>query len=214
MAPWPSDHRLIVSTFRVRGATPPALVTVPHRLVRIGDAVPVSFHAGGPVTAVAVEHLRGGTASVVSTHQVAGGHGIGTVTLPKRRWAAGRLCGRPARPGTATCARGSRSGSPRPARRPSCATTKPAFAVGEPIGVTVKNAPGDRWDWLGIYHRGANPLVASYLLWRYTHSAIDGTFTLRPSGIFAVPLTPGRYSIYLLRDDLYVKIAGTNFVVR
>src|SRR5205085_1507010 len=116
VAPWPSDHRLVVSTFRVRGATPPALVTVPHRLVRIGDA--------------------------------------------------------------------------------------------------VKNAPGERWDWLGIYHRGANPLVASYLLWRYTHSAIDGTFTLRPSGIFAVPLTPGRYTVYLLRDDLYVKIAGANFVVR
>ena len=93
-------------------------------------------------------------------------------------------------------------------------TTKAAFATGEPIGVTVKNAPGDRWDWLGIYHRGANPLVASYLLWGYTHSAIDGTFSLRPSGIFAVPLTPGRYSVYLLRDDLYVKIAGANFSVR
>jgi hypothetical protein len=92
--------------------------------------------------------------------------------------------------------------------------TKPVFAVGAPIGVTVKNAPGNRWDWLGIYHRGANPLVASYLLWRYTRSAIDGTFTLRPSGIFAVPLTPGRYTVYLLRDDLYVKIAGANFVVR
>ena len=56
--------------------------------------------------------------------------------------------------------------------------------------------------------------MASYLLWGYTHSAIDGTFALRPSGIFAVPLTPGRYSVYLLRDDLYVKIAGAAFTVR
>ena len=89
VAPWPSDHRLVVSTFRVRGATPPALVTVPHRLVRIGDAVPVSFHAGGPVTAVAVERPRGGTATIVAKHHVAGGHGIGTVTFPSGRWAAG-----------------------------------------------------------------------------------------------------------------------------
>jgi len=101
-----------------------------------------------------------------------------------------------------------------PGAKPVVRTTRPIFAVGAPIGVTVKNAPGNRWDWLGIYHRGANPLVASYLLWRYTHAAVDGTFTLRPSGIFAVPLRPGRYTVYLLRDDLYVKITGANFAVR
>ena len=213
VAPWPSDHRLVVSTFRVRGATPPALVTVPHRLVRIGDAVPVSFHAAGPVSAVAIEHVHGGHAAVAARHRIAGARGIRTVRFSSRRWAAGAyaavLLGRDGHV---------RSRFPfwvaTPGAKPVVRTTKPVFAVGEPVGVTVKNAPGDRWDWLGIYHRGADPLVASYLQWRYTHAAIDGTFRLRPSGIFAVPLTPGRYSVYLLRDDLYVKIAGANFVVR
>ncbi len=213
IAPWPSDHRLVVSTFRVRGATPPALVTVPHRLVRIGDSVPVSFHAGGPVSAVAIEHLRGGHATAVARHRIAAADGIKTVRFSSGRWAAGAY---------AAVLLG-RSGNVRsrfpfwvaaPGARPVVRTTKPVFAVGEAVGVTVTNAPGDRWDWLGIYHRGANPLVASYLQWRYTHAAIDGTFRLRPSGIFAVPLTPGRYSVYLLRDDLYVKIAGANFTVR
>jgi hypothetical protein len=213
VTPWPSDHRLVVSTFHVRGAAPPALVTVPHRLVRIGDAVPVSFHAGRPVTAVAVEHVRGGTASTVATRHIAGARGIATVRFSSRRWAAGAyaavLVGRD---GTTL------SRFPfwvaAPGAKPVVRTTRPIFAVGAPIGVTLKNAPGNRWDWLGIYHRGANPLVASYLLWRYTHAAVDGTFTLRPSGIFAVPLRPGRYTVYLLRDDLYVKITGANFAVR
>jgi len=213
VTPWPSDHRLVVSTFHVRGAAPPALVTVPHRLVRIGDAVPVSFHAGRPVTAVAVEHVRGGTASTVANRHIAGARGIATVRFSSRRWAAGAyaavLVGRD---GTTL------SRFPfwvaAPGAKPVVRTTRPIFAVGAPIGVTVKNAPGNRWDWLGIYHRGANPLVASYLLWRYTHAAVDGTFTLRPSGIFAVPLRPGRYTVYLLRDDLYVKITGANFAVR
>jgi hypothetical protein len=213
VTPWPSDHRLVVSTFHVRGAAPPALVTVPHRLVRIGDAVPVSFHAGRPVTAVAVEHVRGGTASTVANRHIAGARGIATVRFSSRRWAAGAyaavLVGRD---GTTL------SRFPfwvaAPGAKPVVRTTRPIFAVGAPIGVTLKNAPGNRWDWLGIYHRGANPLVASYLLWRYTHAAVDGTFTLRPSGIFAVPLRPGRYTVYLLRDDLYVKITGANFAVR
>ncbi len=215
VAPWPSDHRLVVSTFHVRGATPPALVTVPHRLVRRGDAVAASFHAGGPVGAVAIEHLRGGRASVVASRHVtaAAAGGIGTVTFASSGWAPGAYAAALLGPGGRV-----RSRFPfwvaAPGAAPVVRTTKATYAPGEPIGVTVKDAPGDRWDWLGIYHRGADPLVASYLLWGYTHSAVDGRFSLRPSGVFAVPLTPGRYSVYLLRDDLYVKIAGAAFSVR
>lgn len=215
VAPWPSDHRLVVSTFRVRGATPAALVTVPHRLVRIGDAVPASFHSGRPAAAVAVERLRGGKATVVARQDVsaAAAHGIGTVTFSSAGWKAGSYA-------AALLAADGKVLSrydfwvARPGAPPVVHTTKKVFAVGEPIGVTVKNAPGHRWDWLGIYHRGANPEVAYYLLWRYTHGAIDGTFKLSPSGKFAVPLTPGRYSVYLLPDDLYIKIAGASFTVR
>jgi hypothetical protein len=101
-----------------------------------------------------------------------------------------------------------------PGAVPVVRTSKPTYAVGEPISVSVTNAPGERWDWLGIYPRGADPNVAYYLLWTYTHAAIDGRFALRPSAPGIAPLRPGRYSVYLLRDDLYVKIAGAAFSVR
>jgi hypothetical protein len=31
--------------------------------------------------------------------------------------------------------------------------------VGEPIAVRWWNAPGQRWDWIGVYKRGADPNV-------------------------------------------------------
>ncbi len=97
---------------------------------------------------------------------------------------------------------------------PTVQTSQATYAPGTPIRVTVRGAPGDRWDWLGIYHRGANPLVASYLLWTYTHSTVDGKVWLGADSTGPWPLPAGNYSVYLLRDDLYVKLAGANFRVR
>ena len=216
VTPWPSDHRLVVSTFRLTGGTPPALVTVPDRLVTAGMAVPASFHAATGARAVAIQRLGpGGAATTVAVRAVgaAAARGIGTVAFSSRGWTAGAYR-------AALLGAGARvlSSFPfwvqAPGTVPTVRTTAPSFAFGRPIGVSITDAPGDRWDWLGIYRRGANPLVAPYLLWRYTHSAIDGTFSLRASAPSAVPLKPGRYSVYLLRDDLYVKIAGADFTVR
>ena len=44
VSPWPSDHRAVVSTFRVVPATPPVLVAVGRRVMRIGDSLEVRFH--------------------------------------------------------------------------------------------------------------------------------------------------------------------------
>jgi hypothetical protein len=214
VTPWPSDHRLVVSTFHLAGAPAPTLVTVPHRLVAVGDRVPVSFSAAGaPARAVVVQRLQGASTTTVARVQISGGSGIGTTAFSSAGWAPGAyaavLLGAQGR---------TLSRFPFWVRAPGAApvvrTLKSTYAAGEPISVAVKDAPGDRWDWLGIYTRGGDPNVDSYLLWRYTHSAIDGTFTLRPSAPGIAPLPPGRYSVYLLRDDLYVKIAGAAFTVR
>jgi len=214
VAPWPSDHRLAVSTFRVRGATPPVLVTTPRRLVRVGQPVSVSFHAGGS-GAVAVRHLRGGHGIVVARRQINGeqAHGIATVTFSSARWHPGAYA--------AVLLDGDRHVRSRftfwlaaPGAPPVVQASRRVFAVGEPIGVSVRNAPGERWDWLGIYHRGADPLVANYLLWIYTQAAVDGRFQLGSNAFGTWPLPPGRYSVYLLRDDLYVKVARADFTIR
>ena len=69
-------------------------------------------------------------------------------------------------------------------------------------------------DWLGVYARHADPNVAPYLLWIYTRAAVAGRFALGRGANGPWPLRPGRYTVYLLRDDLYVKLAGADFTIR
>ncbi|HEU0193504.1 MAG TPA: endonuclease/exonuclease/phosphatase family protein [Gaiellales bacterium] len=215
-SPWPSDHRLVVSTFRLRGAVPPTLVSTATRRVTRGRRVPVAFHSGRlHAAAVVIERFGSGHPVVVARRAVSAGAaaGIGRVDFASARW----------RPGAYGALLVGRSGGTlsrypfwvvAPGARPVVRTLRSTYAVGQPITVRIRNAPGDRWDWLGIYHRHADPLVASYLDWIYTRSAIAGRFALGANAAGPWPLPPGRYSIYLLRDDLYVKIAGADFTIR
>jgi hypothetical protein len=76
------------------------------------------------------------------------------------------------------------------------------------------NAPGNRWDWVGVYERGADPNVDPYLTWFYTRSSIRGAGMLDARAEGPWPLPPGRYSVYLLADDAYDILARTGFVIR
>ncbi len=215
VSPWPSDHRLVVSTFTTRGATPPTLVTVPQRRVIVGDPVPVSFRTPGTAVRVSIERLQHGVGTVVAHRSIGStsAHAIGTVRFSSAGWAPGAY--------QAVLRTAHRRALSRfrfwvvvQGAKAFVRTSQSSYAHGQPITVTVGNAPGDRWDWLGVYSRGANPNVAYYLLWVYTKSAIQGRFKLGPAANGPWPLPAGRYSVYLLRDDLYVKIARADFTVR
>ena len=97
---------------------------------------------------------------------------------------------------------------------PHVSAERRIYGVGDPIHVRWWNAPGNRWDWVGVYERGADPNVASYLTWFYTRSTIRGRGTLDAASSGPWPLPSGRYSIYLLADDGYDILARTGFVVR
>ena len=64
------------------------------------------------------------------------------------------------------------------------ATGKPTYAKGEPIDVTWNWAPGNRWDWIGVYPRHAD--VSSYLDYIYTGATVQGTGDGRRRGRRAV----------------------------
>jgi hypothetical protein len=92
-------------------------------------------------------------------------------------------------------------------------TSKPVYDVGEGVEISWANVRGDRWDWIGIYRRSADPHVAWYLLWVYTDARVAGTVTLDRSAFGGWPLDPGRYRVYVLRDDGYGALAGADFDV-
>ena len=213
--PFPSDHRAIASTFEVTPVAPPTLVTVPQRLVTVGDDVPVSFHAdAGAAQTIAVVPTGGDPATDAIAELPTMGETDGTSTFSSASWS----------PGAYQAVLVGTSGTSlsrfdfwveAPGTEPSIHTSTTTYAGGEPIDVTWSNAPGLRWDWVGVYKRGADPLVAYYLLYVYTHASIDGSVTLDAGSVVGTwPLPPGRYSVYLLEDDLYVKIAGAAFTVK
>jgi hypothetical protein len=205
--PWGSDHRSVMSTVVVTPGVPPTLVAVGDRLVTRGTPEAVTFHApAGANTRIVV--TRAGAS--VASRSVAGSVD-GTVSFSTTGWASGDYMVE-LRTGSAVL-----SHIPfwvqAPGSHPSITTSKATYAVGEPVPVRWRNAPGERWDWVGVYQRNADPLVASYLTWAYTKASIAGTATLGGTAYGTWPLKPGHYSVYLLADDGYDILARAVFSV-
>lgn len=135
------DHRLVVSTFNVTPGTPPSLVTVPQRLVSVGDDVPVTYHAdGGSARQVSIVPAGGAASSAVAEHDVAAGVADGTVDF-----ATGSL-----QPGAYEALLLDSAGTAishfpfwleAPGTVPAMTTSQESYKVGEPIGVSWANAP-------------------------------------------------------------------------
>jgi hypothetical protein len=212
--PFPSDHRDIASTFRVTPVVPPTFVTVPQRLLTVGDDVPVTFHAdAGAATAVAILPAGGDPATEAIGEQDTQGATDGSLAFSSTAWPPGAYEAALLDAAGAELSR-FRFWVEAPGTQPSLSTSKNTYDVGEPIEVSWRDAPGNRADWVGVYKRGADPLVAPYLLYVYTQASIDGSGVLDGDASGTWPLPPGRYSLYLLKDDLYVKIAATTFRIR
>ena len=107
-----------------------------------------------------------------------------------------------------------RSGSATPGAAPVLSTTKWSFDVGEPIGVSWTLAPGNRFDWIGMYGRDADPSVASYEGYVYTDARERGRGRSGARESRRWPLPPGRYTVYYLLADNYRQVASVDFVVR
>ena len=104
-------------------------------------------------------------------------------------------------------------------------TAKTRYTVGEPIRVSWTKAPGMKWDWLAVYSAAGNAdnpgnstcsagLCGNghYLLYEYTHAAIEGSTTFGPDslpGYRTWPLGTGTYRVKLLLDDGYRSVASS-----
>jgi hypothetical protein len=97
------------------------------------------------------------------------------------------------------------------------------YARGEPIVVSWRNGPANRWDWLGVFEADASdPKADDYLIWNYTglHAAgtdpplVDGSVTFDDSTMGGPwPLPPGEYVVHYLVTDRYRSIGSAAFRV-
>ena len=211
VTPWPSDHRAVVSTFSVTPIIAPALITVEPRLVTEGDTFLVRVNSPDRAHWGAAIVLRGGDPATDALTSVAGianywqsSFKFSTFGLPPGAYDAvmtgpeGTELSRTrfsviAENGQATLA------------APS------AIKVGEGIDVAWTGAPGLRFDWIGIYHRG-DPDLYNYLAFAYTGATLEGEMTLTPD-LYYQELAPGDYELRLMADDHYAVQAVAPFTV-
>jgi hypothetical protein len=209
--PWGTDHRAVVSELMVTGGVPPTLVAVGTRLLEAGQDQTLTFHApGGPEQHVVVFPAADPTYPVGD--ESVSGEADGTVIVPTDGWEPGTYVVQ-LMDGTSVLSR-TRFWIEAPGDGPHVSTSRRAYHVGQAIRVRWWNAPGARWDWIGVYRRGADPNIDAYLTWFYTRSSIRGSGTLDADSEGPWPLTAGRYSVFLLADDGYRVLARHPFVVR
>ena len=203
--PWPSDHRAVISTVRLTPAVPPLLASVLDRRVERGDRILVRYAAqpGQPRMTLRIVRHGGapGDALLQLPPQEAGYYGA-------VRFGSGGL-----RPGTYDALLVDASGQVR-SRAPFWVVRRGARPVvrvpatlraRSPIRVAWRNAPADRFDWVGIWKAGEADLFA-YRGFAYTGARVAGRTRL-PG------LPPGRYVARLLADDGYAVLAQATFTV-
>ena len=207
--PWPSDHRAVVSTFRVVPVDAPALIAATPRLVQEGASVMVrTWDPFGPGwTALVVR--RGGSPEDALTgvrdmpHDWQRMIPISTIGLTPGDYDA-LLVGE-----DGSLLKRSAFTIATPGARPEVEAVTATVRQGERVRVRWRHAPGELRDWIGVYRAGETD-VSKYLGFVYTEAAFAGETSFLP-GPNGEPLPPGEYELRLMHDESYVVLAKAPF---
>jgi Endonuclease/Exonuclease/phosphatase family len=209
--PWPSDHRAVVSRFRVTPADAPGFVAPVDVRVRIGRPARIAFEdppAPGRTLGLWPVSSDVGTDPPVATAPIPDAAARGRIRIATDGLAPGpyrtaltRTAGPPVVGATAALVE--------PGAPPTIAVSARRFDVGEPIVVTWTNAPGNRYDWLDVHAADATPTTGRIWNWRYIGGRVFGTAPIKAEATGNWPLPPGRYRVSLCVDDDYVCVATT-----
>jgi Endonuclease/Exonuclease/phosphatase family len=217
-APYPSDHRGVVSTFRVSAVQPLGFAGTQDRRIIRGDQVRVDYQlaSGAGHGRQQVGLVRRSSSGAMTWARVASpGPAFGHVTFATRTLPAGAYDVVLADRGGTRVLTTEPVYVYRPSDHPTVTMSSSSYRVGQRIGVSWTEAPGNGLDWIGLFpcrangHCGDN---STYLLYQYTGTRIEGSLSIgKERGGFEGssapwPLPPGRYVARLLIDDSYVSI--------
>jgi hypothetical protein len=213
--PYPSDHRAVVSTFRVVPSPAPALIAVDTPSFVQGNDFLVRFqtpdfadwsvvivpHRGNPTKDVVVA-AKG--PDVISTRR---SMKFGSLGIAPGIYDAVLLDAQDkelARSMFHILAKDA---------VPELRIEKSIYRSGEEMKVSWRNAPGMKNDWIGIYRAGDPDLYRGYITFVYTSAAVEGSILLDKK-ILPEPLKPGEYELRLMREDSYVMLSKTRFTIK
>ena len=211
VAPYPSDHRAVVSTFTVIPApAAPMVVVEPHRVIA-GESFFLRAYLPGAegFTALVVPRGAGADAAltgfVEETRGYRTGIRLGTDNLAPGGYDAILL-------GTdGSVAARNRFEVVAPDSVPMLAITDPEVPAGTPLGVRWSGAPGFRFDWIAVVPQGRANVIEP-LIWHYTNALLAGETSI-PLESDGTPLPPGDYEARLMRDDSYTVLARARFTI-
>jgi endonuclease/exonuclease/phosphatase family metal-dependent hydrolase len=209
--PWPSDHRAVVSTFRVAPVDAPPLIVATPRSVQEGGTVNLrTWDPDGPAwTALIVRRGRAAGDALTGVRDMP--HDwqrmipVSTVGLPPDDYDA-LLVGE-----DGAVLRRSAFSIATPGARPEVEAVTATVKQDEPVRVRWRHSPGDLRDWIGVYRAGETD-VSRYLGFVYTEAAFAGEASLLP-GPGGEPLPPGDYELRLMHDESYVVLAKAGFTL-
>ncbi len=208
--PWPSDHRAVVSTFRVEPADAPAFVAPIDVRVPIGQPVRGAFHdapAPSRVLGIWAQDADPAEDEPLVSAPVDDAAADGRVALATDQLTPGTYA--LALVGPDGVVSRSAFAAVDPKAPASISVAERRYAVGEPIVVSWTNAPGNRYDWLDLHAANATPTTGRIWLWRYIGARVFGSAAFKAETTGNWPLPPGRYRVTLCVDDGFVCLART-----
>ncbi len=203
--PWPSDHRMVVSTFLVRPVEPPPLVAPERQLVPVGRQIRVRFHAPAlPGVEVTVRPAGADPLSPPLAEASTDGVADGMVAFDTTGWSPGAYAIALVSGGGKELAH-TRAWVMPVGAEPELRAERTTYRVGEPIRARWRFVRPARFDWIGVFPADGGPY--DYLWFGYTRARPAGSLTVDDRGWGSFPLRPGRYRLGLLRDDRYRVLA-------
>lgn len=205
VSPWPTDHRAVLSTFRVTPAKAPPMIATDRKLIDHGAAFAVRYHApddNAARIAVAAHHADPLADPLMS---------MSVEDATDRRvivFGSAALA-----PGSYQLALIDRAGQAiaRTAigiRAPNRQLQLRAVCTGRSLRLDWQAAPGNRFDWIAIYRAGEADLQA-FIFYRYAEARVDGALAVELPPQFAA----GRYEAKFMCDDAHIVLAAASFLV-
>jgi endonuclease/exonuclease/phosphatase family metal-dependent hydrolase len=211
--PWPSDHRAVVSTFRIEPGMAPAMVGLDRRVIRQGDDFILRFGIENREDARIVVVPKDGDPAKNALVSMATGDASDrpSIKLASAFMKAGAYDAVLSDTDGKELARAPFWVLARDAM-PAVAVKTANYKPGQTIEISWDNTPGMKFDWVAIYRVG-DPDIYNYIAYIYTGATVEGSGSFDVDAIGG-KLDPGDYEVRLLRDDSYVLLAKTIFTVK
>ncbi|HNP36202.1 MAG TPA: endonuclease/exonuclease/phosphatase family protein [Woeseiaceae bacterium] len=211
VTPWPSDHRAVVSDFKVVPARMPPLLATVQRVYTQGDTIEIIYrnvdsselqiereddnapaHAAGRLSVAGDGHANIDGSKLQAGQYIVSLPQAGDTVLEARFWILEKNA------------------------RPFVRIAGTSLKVGERISIAWGNAPGNRNDYLGIVAQEIESGYDAAATWAYVNAKPSGNISIEArtaEGRWPVP--PGRYVVRLCKDDGYEVLAESEaFVIQ